>query len=437
MPGINKYNVAQLLLQAYNKRDNVPSPFTQEEIELRDRLKDLLDSEILRVETTEEYYEEGPVPYECNVEDLETIYEDELDKELLPEQAYNEMTETASQSSVSSETSHTSNSTYLPSSPEFKRQFIPYLYKRRAVEYWRSGVKKPLNWETVKKKFWKLKTRSMLYRWVEQVDEVGTRLDKLKFVYEATYEDFQAARRRLHCFHDSDFKRCALIHAEHADLENFTASKYFLWKFKNYYRLPSRKITTFVTQSKPQNTEKLMEEINDFREEINDVIEEKGPANVANTDQTGCNLEIRSGRTHDYKGVKKVEVLAQSISATTHSYTMQMTTTADGRVLPKTLMVLQERNGVLSERVKESLPKQCKNIVVTASKSGKCTKEHVKIYHREVYSQCMPSGSVLVEDSWAGHIDTSVVDGSVPDNYKCTLWPTTTFRDVPSTFEFS
>ncbi|KAF4524903.1 hypothetical protein B566_EDAN018069 [Ephemera danica] len=367
----------------------------------------------------EELYTDHSTPDHCDVFSLEELYAEDLNKELIPETSQFVDFTANSQSSVSSEVSQSSSSAsvYLPSSPDVKRQYVPYKYKREAVEYWRSGKKKALNWETVKKKYWKLKSRKMLYRWLEQVEEVGTRLDKLKFVYEATFSDFKNARKQKLPFHDSELKRCALIHARAANLQHFTASKFFLWKFKKHYRIASRKITSFVTKATTSNTEKILKETEEFRAGVNEIIDEKGPENVANTDQTGCNLEIRTGRTHDHVGAKRVEAIAQSISAITHSYTLQLTVTAAGKLLPLALLVLQEKNGKLSDRVKLTLPKGCDNIVVAASTSGKCTKQHVRLYHKEIYSKCMPTDSVLIEDAWAGHIDISVAEDALPEDY--------------------
>ncbi|KAF4532678.1 hypothetical protein B566_EDAN002913 [Ephemera danica] len=72
---------------------------------------------------------------------------------------------------------------------------------------------------------------------------------------------------------------------------------------------------------------------------------------------------------------------------------------------------------ITTYRVKLTLPKGCGNIVVAASTSGKCTKQHVRLYHKEIYSKCIPTDSVLIEDAWAGHIDISVAEDALPEDY--------------------
>jgi len=63
---------------------------------------------------------------------------------------------------------------------------------------------------------------------------------------------------------------------------------------------------------------------------------------LVNTDQSGIELELHSGRTLDFKGVHKVQAVAQSVNATTHSFTIQVIVSADGDVSPKKLV--SERN---------------------------------------------------------------------------------------------
>jgi hypothetical protein len=104
---------------------------------------------------------------------------------------------------------------------------------------------------------------------------------------------------------------------------------------------------------------------------------------ILNTDQSGCQPEMHTNRTLTFRGFKRVEALVQSIHASTHSYTVQPTITAGGKKLLKTLLVLQEPTGTFGPRVKKTLFK-AENLVVSCSKSGKCCKENVALYHSEV-----------------------------------------------------
>lgn len=73
-----------------------------------------------------------------------------------------------------------------------------------------------------------------------------------------------------------------------------------------------------------------------------------------------------------YQGVKKVERVVQSVSSTTHSYTIQPIISCDGNLLSPLFIVLKETNGVFGPRVQETLFKPT-NVIVKASKSGKMT----------------------------------------------------------------
>ncbi|XP_046145813.1 uncharacterized protein LOC123989181 isoform X1 [Osmia bicornis bicornis] len=95
-------------------------------------------------------------------------------------------------------------------------------------------------------------------------------------------------------------------------------------------------------------------------------------------------LEIHSGRTLAVKSQKKVERVVQSVYSITHSYTIQPTITADGRLLSPLFVVLQEANGQFGPIVQKTLFKPT-NVYVTASKSGK-----------------------PISDPWSGHCEQDI-----------------------------
>jgi len=85
----------------------------------------------------------------------------------------------------------------------------------------------------------------------------------------------------------------------------------------------------------------------------------------------------------------------------THSYTVQPVISADGRLLPKLFVVLQEKDGKFGERVKKEIFK-ADNLYVLPSKSGKLTKSIVQAWIEDVYLPNVPNDSVLLLDSWTG-----------------------------------
>jgi len=125
------------------------------------------------------------------------------------------------------------------------------------------------------------------------------------------------------------------------------------------------------------------------------------------------NLELYSGHSLAIEGTKKVKYMAQSISATTHSYTIP-TISVDGRLLSPLFIVLKEPTGSFGPKVQELMFRE-RNIFVLASQSGKLTSHHFEIWLKEVYFPNVPK-SVLLLDSWTGHCP-DVITRNKPENF--------------------
>ena len=142
------------------------------------------------------------------------------------------------------------------------------------------------------------------------------------------------------------------------------------------------------------------EKCNSFIESVKFQITLYGIENIYNSDQSGFQLELHAGRTLARKGSKKVESVVQS--ATTHSYTIQPTISADGRLLSPLFIVLKEDSGTFGPRVQETMF-TVSNIFVTALETGKLTAHHFKTWLQDVYFPNVGSKSVLLLDSWTSH----------------------------------
>jgi hypothetical protein len=118
-------------------------------------------------------------------------------------------------------------------------------------------------------------------------------------------------------------------------------------------------------------------------------------------------LEIHSGRTLANQGQKLIEAEVQSISATTHTYTILPAVSADGQLLSPLFIVLKESTGTLGSRVRTNLF-QAKNLYISATKSGKMTKELFQTWLKEVFFPNTGSNSVLLLDSWTGHCPETI-----------------------------
>ena len=122
-----------------------------------------------------------------------------------------------------------------------------------------------------------------------------------------------------------------------------------------------------------------------FVQEVKPLVKEYGLENVYNSDKSGFQLEIHSGQSLACEGQKKVECVVQSVSSTTHSYTIQLTVTANGRLLLPLFIVLKEKGGKFGSTVEKTLFRPT-NVCVKASKSGKITPGIRLIFNHENYS---------------------------------------------------
>jgi hypothetical protein len=121
---------------------------------------------------------------------------------------------------------------------------------------------------------------------------------------------------------------------------SFTASPAWLWKFKRHYRIVSRKITRFVTSLYLREKFDIIGFAGFFVDSSKIFMQNYPDENIYNTDQSDFNREIHSGRTLEFRESTQVERVAQSISATTHSYTIQPTISKDGKLLSLLFIVL-------------------------------------------------------------------------------------------------
>lgn len=69
-----------------------------------------------------------------------------------------------------------------------------------------------------------------------------------------------------------------------------------------------------------------------------------------NVDQSGFNLEMHHQRNNAIRGLKKVEVLAQSTAALTHSVTIMPIYSAEGELLSPLFLVIGEQSGVFPQK---------------------------------------------------------------------------------------
>ena len=143
-----------------------------------------------------------------------------------------------------------------------------------------------------------------LYRWKDQVEAGGDRHEKLYQVSKYTLDKFQEAIAFKIAVHDIDLKRWALQKNE-LKMPWFKASRWWIQQFKSKHNIVSRKITKFVTHSAVDNMKDLQQQSENFKNDVSGLISQYGAQNVFNSDQSGFNLEMHSGRILCYEGAKK------------------------------------------------------------------------------------------------------------------------------------
>jgi len=119
------------------------------------------------------------------------------------------------------------------------REFVDIDYKKKAIEFWRSGKKRRRSIETVQHKFKKIINTTQLYRWERQIAEGDSRTDKLLYISQYVLDQFNSASNRNLSIHDLDLKRWSLKAKEevHLSPQLFTASSKWIHNFKIQYSI--------------------------------------------------------------------------------------------------------------------------------------------------------------------------------------------------------
>jgi len=80
--------------------------------------------------------------------------------------------------------------------------------KKEVINYWRNvktRAKRSFNTMQVRYRF--LSNESQLYRWEKQIENLGTRRDKLEIVWDYTLTEFKKAINNKLIVHDIDISR--------------------------------------------------------------------------------------------------------------------------------------------------------------------------------------------------------------------------------------
>ncbi|CAF3871473.1 unnamed protein product, partial [Rotaria sordida] len=101
------------------------------------------------------------------------------------------------------------------------------------------------------------------------------------------------------------------------------------------------------------------------------------------SDHCSFEQEYIPSRTLSFTGERTTEVTVKKKYNTTRSYTVQPVTLADGHLLDKFLLILQEKENTFGKNVQKNVIVPS-NVVVKASKSGKSSDEKHYAFLHEV-----------------------------------------------------
>lgn len=232
-------------------------------------------------------------------------------------------------------------------------------------------------------------------------------------INKAVRERFSCARDNGLTIHEIHLRVWALeandAQGEHK-IADFVASHHWLVNFKAWNKIVSRKITKVVSRANYQSAGEKLAAVSDFRREIRslaDMMYEE--ADIYNTDQSGFQKEMHAHRTLEVRGTQQVSTVVQSVSSTTHSYTIQPTFSLSGHLIKPLLVILQEPGGKMSERVR-SLMYDSDELFVVCSASGKINKHIMEQWFNEVYLRNVDHNTLLLVDSLTTYKD--IIDRS-------------------------
>lgn len=208
---------------------------------------------------------------------------------------------------------------------------VDFEYKKRAVEYWRSGSGQNRTFTSVKTKFRKLTSDRMLRKWAKQVDDGHyPKWEAIKIIERSTFDRFLEERAQGNILHDYNLQRIMLEEAKKINFEKFKASQSFVDSFKQKFKIVSRKVTKFVTRTNIVEASVTQERGTQFVHKIK-LLKEVDPRIVlVNLDQSGLQLEMTYGRTLAIEGEVKIHGRVQRMNPTTHSFTITPMITSEG-----------------------------------------------------------------------------------------------------------
>ncbi|CAF0984200.1 unnamed protein product [Rotaria sp. Silwood1] len=228
---------------------------------------------------------------------------------------------------------------------------------------------------TLSHRFKKVKHRNSITRFREYIENNGTRIEKLKQIKEFMLNEFYLQRTiEKAAVHDTDLELYAIQKARELNWDTFKASKQFLNTFKKENRISSRRYDKIITRTISNSKICSLDDAQNWIESKRTIISKYTTHQILNSDHCSFQQEYVSPRTLSFSGERRTEVVVKKKHHLTHSYTVQRVTSADGCLLGKFFLILQEKGNEFGKTVQKYLIVP-PNVVVGASKSGKSSGE--------------------------------------------------------------
>lgn len=188
------------------------------------------------------------------------------------------------------------------------------------------------------------------------------------------------------------FLQCCL------QIPNFKASESWVSRLLRAGSFASRRRTAVVTEktrlSRAQAIPLAQSSVESFR--IRAAFYD--PSRIFNADQSDVQKELVKTRVPARKGQKRLEVTVKNTENLTHSFTLLPQLYMDGRVGPKTLMVIAEKNAVFPPTLQ---PPSAPNVMVLPGKNHIMGLWHLEQWSKEVLGgDATPDNCLAVLDSW-------------------------------------
>ncbi|CAF3192227.1 unnamed protein product [Rotaria sp. Silwood2] len=237
-------------------------------------------------------------------------------------------------------------------------------------------------------------------RFREYIKNSGIRAEKLEKIKEFMLDEFYKKRAiKKEAVHGIDSEIYAIQKARKLNWDTCKASQSFIKTFKKENRISSRRYNKLITRTSSTRKVSSLEDAQNCVESKRPLISIYSSREILNSDHCSFHQEHVPPRTLSYTGKRTTEVAVKKKNNTTHSYTVQPVTSADGRLLDKFLLILQEKDDQFGKRVQKDLVVS-PNVVIQASKSGRSSDEKHRTFLNEVVRPLVSKKFLLLLDSW-------------------------------------